>query len=144
MFLSLYTLGSRACYWISDDDDDVVQQAHMVRIESRVAPFNYNNLNWHRHIRVLHIICTTAFPTKPSVSSRRMFLSDIIRQRRLTLTLFGHVAHIDTHIDTWRLLTALVPDAWRRPRQSWLSNIPSDLLQLNPSFSEAPTEQAIA
>jgi len=52
-------------------------------------------------------------------------LSDIIRQRRLTL--LGHIACMHTHVDTCSLLTALVLAAWQHPSgmpwQSWLSNI---------------------
>jgi len=72
-------------------------------------------------------------------------LSDIICQQHLTL--FRHVACTDTHIDTRCLLTAAVLDAWQRlsgrSRQSWLSNILSDLSQLNLFFSEVIDQASI-
>jgi len=89
---------------------------------------NCRKLLWKIEFSFFNVfVCTSQVP-----------LSDIICQRRLTL--FGHVACMDTHIDTRCLLTAPVPDASRgpssRPRQSWPSNILSDLSQLNLFFSE--------
>jgi len=50
------------------------------------------------------------FVFSETISDRmsQICLADIIHQRRPTLS--EHVAHTDTHTDTWCLLTATVPD----------------------------------
>jgi len=102
--------------------------------------------------RCLRASCTSFIRYRPVVSStycRTLMAWLCFQQNRYLIHVTSSSvryyssatpAWMDTHIDTGRLLTGFVPDTWQcpsgRPRQSWLSNMLSDLSQLNHFFSK--------
>jgi len=66
-------------------------------------------------------------------------LTAIIQSRRLSM--FGHIAHMDDDADAKMILTAPLPENWKRspgrPRITWLNTIQRDLRAYNLTLNEA-------
>jgi len=66
-------------------------------------------------------------------------LTAIIQSRRLSI--FGHIAHMDDDADAKMILTAPLPENWKkppgRPRITWLNTIQRDLTAYNLMLNKA-------
>ena len=124
------------CYWRWSHNVITDEQRRQVYDEtSAEIPPPDTNIGLHtRHHGMLYIINLL-------LSVPLLLLSSIVKTRRLSLLVFGHIARMNESTDASRILFEPPSEVWRkprgRPRNSWVRTVTNDLANSYTGIPEA-------